>query len=421
MLLYKKFFKVFLLLSLCTAWACSSVKMADIPATADPREEVSKLASEINTAVTKNVDVLAADQFQKSKSYLAEAQRGIKDGKSQSKILDSLRAGNGYLTEAYAIASTRQGQAEGLLAARQMALQAGAASFTELKSDLEDLDEEVSERADDLADTKTEKIAKYEAQYVDLEKRAVILSQLGKIQAVVNGAEKNDAKSKVPNTFKKAEMSLKTAESIISTNVRNPAGYQDAVKTARADAKQLSNVLATIEQNGGNLEESVAIKMVAQNKKISGLESSVGEVAIQKALEEARSQFSTDEADAYQQGENLVIRLKQINFASGRSDLPESALPLLAKVSGVAKSLNTSQIKVEGHTDSVGPALQNEALSENRASAVATYFKTNGFSDIQVESEGYGYKKPIASNKSKEGRAQNRRVDIVISPSSITE
>ncbi len=128
----------------------------------------------------------------------------------------------------------------------------------------------------------------------------------------------------------------------------------------------------------------------------------------------------TDMNLSVKQGENLVIRLKKVNFASGQADLPQSSLAVLAKVSTVAKSLRASEIKVEGHTDSSGTQSQNQTISEQRAGAVASYFKSNGFNDIDVQSVGYGFAKPIATNKSKEGRAQNRRVDIVITPSAET-
>ncbi len=146
------------------------------------------------------------------------------------------------------------------------------------------------------------------------------------------------------------------------------------------------------------------------------LNSANAQVEIQKAIEAARSQFTKDEAEAYQQGGNLVIRMKNVNFASGRSDLPQASLISLAKVSEVAKTLKASEIKVEGHTDSIGNEGQNKVISEKRASAVATYLKSNGFEGIDVQSQGYGFAKPIATNKSKEGRAQNRRVDIIITP-----
>ena len=498
-MLTKTPFKV--LMSVCAVImiGCTTVKMADIPSTAEPRDEIAKLDTEINFAMTKNIDVLAARDFRTSKTYLEKAKNELQKGKSQSDILDAVRAGRGSLVEAYSKAGDHEASAQGLFDARQMALKAGAGNFSELQSDLNNLDSKVSDQSDSLATTKADTLADFQKQYVDLERRAVILSQLGKTQAFLNGAAKDGAKRKAPVTFKKVELSLKNAESIISTNVRNADGYRAAVLQAKTDANQLSNVMGTIEQNGGNLAESTAIKMVAQNKALSGLEKNLSavtakgeadqaamqvqndklassqsatqmqndklaaskdaiqmeneklalsqsamkaendklassnvskdqalntatsKVQMQRALESARSQFSAEEAEAYQQGDNLVIRLKQVNFASGKSDLPAGSLPLLAKVLDVAKSLNPNRIKVEGHTDSVGTIAGNKTISDSRASAVATYFKSNGFSDIAVESEGFGDKKPLASNKSKEGRAQNRRVDVTISPVQITK
>jgi outer membrane protein OmpA-like peptidoglycan-associated protein len=105
-----------------------------------------------------------------------------------------------------------------------------------------------------------------------------------------------------------------------------------------------------------------------------------------------------------------------MKFSSGRSDLPAKALPLLSKVSEMARSLNAKEIKIEGHTDSTGTQELNKRLSEERAQAVATYFKSNGFDPARVGAEGLGFEKPVATNKSKEGRAQNRRVDVIITP-----
>lgn len=437
-------FCIVLVLGFCSTLllgCASDVKKAEIAATADPHVEAASLEHDINSAIADNIDVLAASEYNQSKSYLRDAKRAMENGKPQSTVLEALRNGRGYLQRAYSLSENRQGKAQGLFAARKMTLKAGAATHPELQSDLETLDDDVAAKADRISDTSTDVLADLQSRYVDLERRAVIINQLGKVQALVNGAQKDGAKDKAPLSYKNAELSVKNAESMISTNVRNPAGYQVAVETANKDAVHLLNVMAVINQNGNNLNETVAIKMVAQNNTISGLTSDLGtvtaqgvrnesvlqgknqelavandKVELQGVLERARKEFSAEEAVAYQQGPNLVIRLKQVNFATGRSDLPANALPLLAKVSNVARSLRPSHITVEGHTDSVGSALENETISDLRAKSVASYFKTNGFVDVKIESEGYGFKKPIATNKSKAGRAQNRRVDVIITP-----
>lgn len=284
-------------------------------------------------------------------------------------------------------------------------------------------------------------MAKLQGRYVDLERKAVVLTQLGKSQAEVNGARKNGAAKQAPMMLKKAELSLKTAESVISTNVRNPQGFAVAVAEANSDAKMLMDVMETIKQSGTALPEASAVRIVQQNRQIANLKTdkavtarqtasaaeSLGEktdllsaanakVEIQRIMEQARQQFKPDEAEAFQQGGKLLIRMKNVNFASGRAELPGSSLAGLAKVSEIAKALNASEIQVEGHTDSTGNDEQNKTISEQRAGAVASYFQSNGFGDIKVQSVGYGFSKPVTTNKSKAGRALNRRVDIIITP-----
>ena len=438
--------------------ACAAnVKKADIANTANPQEEIARLNTDLATATTQNVDVLAASEFADSVKWLAVAKNDQADKEKQEKILDDVRTGRGFLEKAYVVSANRAEKAPGLFEARQAALNAGAVKYPELSSDLKKLDKDVSSEAADLAKLDSKKISSLQERYVTLERRATILTRLGTTQALFNGLKKDGALKSAPLTYRKAELSLKNGESVISANVRNPQGYKAAVDTAVTDTALLNEVMMTIKQNGKTLPEAAALKMVSQNRKIEGLNTDLSasnaestaskakmnaenkaltnnlkdkeqdlkekeqdltaanmSVETQRAMENARTQFSSDEAEAYQVGKNLLIRLKKVNFASGRSELPSTSLDLLAKVSAVAKSMNASEMKIEGHTDSVGSESQNKIISEQRASAVATYFKSNGFNE--VTSEGYGFQKPIATNKSKEGRAQNRRVDIIITP-----
>ena len=169
-----------------------------------------------------------------------------------------------------------------------------------------------------------------------------------------------------------------------------------------------------IDEKNQTLEEKEK-SLQQQNVALGSAQASI---AMQGAIEKSRQQFSPSEAEAYQQGDSLLIRLKSINFKSGQAELPGQSLALLAKVSDVAKSLSAKEIKVVGHTDSTGSAKVNKNLSEERANAVATYLRTSGVEGAEISSEGHGFEEPIASNKSKVGRAQNRRVDIIITPES---
>ena len=135
----------------------------------------------------------------------------------------------------------------------------------------------------------------------------------------------------------------------------------------------------------------------------------------EKMVSDAAAKFTPTEAEVYRQNDILIIRLKSMNFASGRSDLPSDSMNVLAKVKEIIVDLGSKDIMVEGHTDSIGQAKINQVLSEKRAESVMKYFASGKeMENNKLASAGFGYSKPLASNKTKEGRAQNRRVDVLI-------
>lgn len=124
-------------------------------------------------------------------------------------------------------------------------------------------------------------------------------------------------------------------------------------------------------------------------------------------------------ASVKQEARGMVITLSgSVLFASGKSDLLPAAQ---ARLSSVAQTLATqdpdSKLVVEGHTDSQGGAAFNQDLSQRRAEAVRQYLVSHGIAPDRVTAQGYGLSRPIADNASPEGRANNRRVEIVVQPS----
>jgi outer membrane protein OmpA-like peptidoglycan-associated protein len=118
-----------------------------------------------------------------------------------------------------------------------------------------------------------------------------------------------------------------------------------------------------------------------------------------------------------QEPRGMVITLSgSVLFASGKSALLPDAE---TKLRDVAKALSeqdpNSKIAVEGYTDSQGGASFNQDLSQRRADSVRTYLVSHGIASDRVTAEGFGPGKPIADNGTPEGRANNRRVEIVVS------
>ncbi|AMG89584.1 OmpA family protein [Bordetella parapertussis] len=101
-------------------------------------------------------------------------------------------------------------------------------------------------------------------------------------------------------------------------------------------------------------------------------------------------------------------------FDFDKSTLKPEGRQLLDQVAQQAGTIDLETIIAVGHTDSIGTEAYNQKLSERRAAAVKTYLVSKGIDPNRIYTEGKGELQPIASNKTREGRAQNRRVEIEI-------
>ena len=128
--------------------------------------------------------------------------------------------------------------------------------------------------------------------------------------------------------------------------------------------------------------------------------------------------FHSDEAEVYKQGNTLVIRLRGIKFPVGGATLTPENYTLLSKVQAAIRVFGQPTVTIEGHTDSSGSVQTNLKLSQTRAEAVKTYMVANNtLPENRIYAVGYGPDRPSAPNTSPEGRAMNRRIDVVVKPS----
>jgi outer membrane protein OmpA-like peptidoglycan-associated protein len=105
-----------------------------------------------------------------------------------------------------------------------------------------------------------------------------------------------------------------------------------------------------------------------------------------------------------------------VSFASGSASLDPSLHPTLDKIANTLNEYPASTITVVGHTDSVGGTQANLDLSAKRAGAVADYLAQRGIQRNRMAVQSRGEAEPIADNATEAGRAQNRRVEMVIRP-----
>ncbi len=122
------------------------------------------------------------------------------------------------------------------------------------------------------------------------------------------------------------------------------------------------------------------------------------------------------EAKVERVGEGIVVELSsQILFGFDQSDLSADAKSNLDQLVTVLNEYPDTNIELQGHTDSKGSESYNQNLSEKRASTVSGYLATKGINNTRLSIKGFGETLPKYDNNTDEGRAQNRRVEFLIS------
>lgn len=133
--------------------------------------------------------------------------------------------------------------------------------------------------------------------------------------------------------------------------------------------------------------------------------------------EKLRQKLRTSGVSVTRKGDEIVLNMPgNITFDQGKATIKEDFQGVLGSVADVLKEFNKSDIKVTGHTDSRGNAQANQTLSENRATAVSNNLQSKGVAGKRLSTSGFGSSQPVGDNKTEEGRAQNRRVEIILTP-----
>jgi len=138
---------------------------------------------------------------------------------------------------------------------------------------------------------------------------------------------------------------------------------------------------------------------------------------LRKAMQDAQKDFSELQSaliSVSKDARGTIISMADILFETNKATLKQDLKENLAKIAGILTLYKEPNILIEGHTDSTGTKERNQKLSEERAGAVMGYLVEKGVAETRLTAVGLGPDKPIADNKTKEGKAKNRRVDLVI-------
>lgn len=209
-----------------------------------------------------------------------------------------------------------------------------------------------------------------------------------------------------------AEVIARTARSDSATTATVDAMHADEKRTVASTAAALNR------SKNENATQDVAIA----NGKIALKDEKARREDAEKRAAQAAADLAKF-ATVKQEPRGMVITLSgSVLFASAKSELlPAAQIKLNDVANALIKEDPLSKIVVEGHTDSQGAAAYNQDLSQRRAQSVRDYLVSRGIAADRVTSQGFGPTRSIAENNSAEGRANNRRVEIVVQPSATAQ
>ncbi|MBT8435158.1 MAG: OmpA family protein [Gammaproteobacteria bacterium] len=452
-------------LALTLSGCASTEKAAPVPL-AELKTAVSEVAGLMKEADIVQADLLSHDEYVKGSKYLANAQRSLSGSQRADYILEKAALGKAQFRLALENSKARTPNAFRILEARHSALDAGLKGSQDLADALADVDDDLRDETDDFARAlEPKEFSEFQRKYFALEIKAVQFRELDDVKKAIQKAVRQDAEDLAPESLRAALLDVSEAENLIAQSPRNPKVHEDNVTWATESSVLLTDVMDVI-LNARGTPEDIALKIVKQNRELAKLSEDVGslkqnlqstqsslmekegvlkqqnqelestrsnlqetesalllqnqeleksstQVRFQRAMDQAVQEFPDDEAAVYQQGSKLIFRLKKMNFATGSATIPAASKSMLKKVNDIIRFVGAEIVAVEGHTDSVGSNKINKDLSTKRAISVADYLASLA-GGYKIGYIGYGESRPIASNETKEGRAINRRVDLVV-------
>jgi outer membrane protein OmpA-like peptidoglycan-associated protein len=230
----------------------------------------------------------------------------------------------------------------------------------------------------------------------------------------INGirSDKQRVSGQMGNIFDEVSNQLKSTLGRMDV----PTDEENPVALAKMVDQRLSDLLV----EKASLAEQVQASQTQLTELSQAHEGMTAELSVRKEREDkfrrAKQVLNPSEGEVlFNSSNDIVLRLSGLSFDVGKSDIKDDHMDLLRKIQSVIEMFPTSQLVVEGHTDDRGEASSNVTLSEKRAFAVMQYLRQAMLIPAErIQSIGFGADRPVASNKTPDGRAKNRRIDVII-------
>jgi chemotaxis protein MotB len=231
------------------------------------------------------------------------------------------------------------------------------------------------------------------------------------------------SKSEYTKAMESAEVRYKALE---AQNARLTSDLAEAGKrneqlerTLTMKSGELGQRVSALEGDNARLKQELAEAQKAREEKVREVSSTYEQLVAKMKGEIDKGQVTISEL----KGKLTVNMVDAILFDSGKSEIKPEGLVVLGKVIEILKTVSDKSIRIEGHTDNqpiLGPLTQryqtNWELSAARAINVARYLQKQAIEPANLSAAAFGEFKPVADNMTPEGRAKNRRIEIVLVP-----
>ncbi len=204
------------------------------------------------------------------------------------------------------------------------------------------------------------------------------------------------------------------------TNKQTVVGLRDSIAGLVQDRQRLSSANTTLSDADAAIAKLKAdhAQEVARLKKQFAGEQAQMTMAQQEREERfarIRQMFNPEEATVFRQGDNVLISVHGFKFPPGSSEIQPQNFGIMNKVIQGIATFQAAKVQVAGHTDATGCNSINVSLSKQRANNVARFLTDVGrIPSDKITADGYGAQRPVATNATPEGRAENRRIEVLI-------
>jgi outer membrane protein OmpA-like peptidoglycan-associated protein len=199
-----------------------------------------------------------------------------------------------------------------------------------------------------------------------------------------------------------AEQSAAQAQQVAQQQAEERERAEQAARRAR-EAQEQAELTAQQAQQNAQQAQQTAQQAAQQAERMR-----------ERLREQLNAVLQTTES-----ARGLIVNMSDVLFDFNKYTLKPEAREKLAKVSGILLSYPNLKLQVEGYTDSIGSDEYNQKLSEERAGTVRDYLVGQSVANTNITAAGYGKNDPVADNSTNAGRAQNRRVELVVSGAAI--